>query len=87
MIELSVTLEHGSVSEPMAPKIRYIDHKKGAWHMRFLFGVKSMQLKGSPGRMKVLKARWKIFWGVSQEIPPGNLMLGYHVRHPGSRRL
>ncbi len=52
LIDLSVPLEHGAVSEPLKPKIRYIDHKKGAWHMRFLFGVKGKQLKGSSVRME-----------------------------------
>ena len=49
LIDLSVPLEHGAVSEPLKPKIRYIDHKKGAWQMRFLFGVKRKQLKVSQG--------------------------------------
>jgi kynurenine formamidase len=49
LIDLSVPLQHGAVSEPFKPKIRYIDHKKGAWQMRFLFGVKAKQLLRSRG--------------------------------------
>ncbi|MDF1861191.1 MAG: cyclase family protein [Verrucomicrobiales bacterium] len=49
LIDLSVPLQHGAVSEPLKPKIRYIDHKKGAWQMRFLFGVKAKQLLRSRG--------------------------------------
>lgn len=49
LIDLSVALEHGAVSEPMKPKIRYVDHKKGAWQMRFLFGIKRSQLRASQG--------------------------------------
>lgn len=49
IIDLSVPLQHQAVSEPMKPKIKYIDHKKGFWQMRFLFGVRNKQLKRSKG--------------------------------------
>lgn len=49
IIDLSVPLEHGAVSEPLKPKIKYIDHRKGFWQMKFLFGVKSRELLRSRG--------------------------------------
>ncbi len=49
IIDLSVPLQHGAVSEPMPPKIRYTDHKKGFWHLKFLFGAKRKDLKESGG--------------------------------------
>lgn len=49
LIDLSVPLESGAVSEPLKPKIRYTDHRKGFWQMKFLFGVKRSQLKRSRG--------------------------------------
>ena len=49
LIDLSVSLEDGAVSEPLKPKIRYTDHRKGFWQMKFLFGVKKDQLKRSGG--------------------------------------
>lgn len=48
-IDLSVPLQHNAPSEPMKPKIRYVDHRKGFWQMRFLFGIKKSQLKRSKG--------------------------------------
>lgn len=49
IIDLSVPLQHQAVSEPLKPKIKYLDHRKGFWQMRFLFGVKKDQLKRSGG--------------------------------------
>ena len=50
LIDLSVPLEDGAVSEPLKPKIRYTNHRKGFWQMKFLFGVKRNQLKRSGER-------------------------------------
>ncbi|MEM9015868.1 MAG: cyclase family protein [Verrucomicrobiota bacterium] len=49
LIDLSVSLQHGAVSEPLKPKIRYTDHRRGFWQMRFLFGVKRSHLRPSKG--------------------------------------
>ena len=49
IIDLSVPLEDRAVSEPVRPRIRYSDHRKGYWQMRFLFGVKKAQLRVSNG--------------------------------------
>jgi len=49
LIDLSVPLENGAVSEPLKPKIRYTDHRKGFWQMKFLFGMNRNQLKRSGG--------------------------------------
>lgn len=49
IIDLSVPLQHGAVSEPIPPKIRPVDHRKGYWQMRYLFGVKKNQLRRSRG--------------------------------------
>ncbi|NRB75534.1 MAG: hypothetical protein HRU46_14325 [Verrucomicrobiales bacterium] len=49
LIDLSVPLQHNAVSEPLKPKIKYSDHRKGFWQMRYLFGVKKNQLSRSGG--------------------------------------
>ena len=49
IIDLSVPLEDRAVSEPLKPKIRYVDHRRGFWQMCFLFGVKKSQLRASRG--------------------------------------
>jgi len=49
IIDLSVALEHKAPSEPLKPRIRYLNHKLGYWQMRWLFGVKKGQLKRSAG--------------------------------------
>ena len=49
IIDLSVSLQHKAVSEPLKPKIKYTDHRKGYWHLRFLFGVAKRELKRSKG--------------------------------------
>lgn len=49
IIDLSVPLQHKAISEPLKAKIKYIDHRKGYWHLRFLFGVAKRELKRSGG--------------------------------------
>lgn len=49
LIDLSVPLQHNAVSEPMKPKIKYINHRQGSRQMRFLFGMKKKDLRLSSG--------------------------------------
>lgn len=50
IIDLSVSLQHKAVSEPLPPKIRYTGHGMGALQMRFLLGAKSKDLVYSDGQ-------------------------------------
>ncbi|HEV3257799.1 MAG TPA: cyclase family protein, partial [Gemmataceae bacterium] len=49
MIDLSVPLEHGAVSEPVPTQIRYARHEQGLRQMQHLFGVKPEDLIDSNG--------------------------------------
>jgi kynurenine formamidase len=51
LIDLSVPLEDGAVSEPLPPRIRYAEHEgEGLEQMRRLFGVKPEDLVLSGGK-------------------------------------
>ena len=49
LIDLSVPLEDGAVSEPVPARIRYLGHEQGRQQMRDLFGVRPEDLVYSGG--------------------------------------
>src|SRR5262249_38022580 len=49
LIDLSVPLQDGAVSEPLPGRIRYVDHREGAQQMRQFFGIPPEDLLYSNG--------------------------------------
>jgi kynurenine formamidase len=49
LVDLSVPLQHRAASEPFPARIRWVDHRRGFWQMRWLFGTRKRDLEASGG--------------------------------------